>query len=128
MSPLLMFAIQSFQEAVEQYSKSPQKNRRFSILFCEEVELILKEKIRDRMGESIYVKSGSGKTFDYYDMLNSLRNNKGIKIPEYPDLEMIQDSRNIIQHKGGTVSQQELEYYIKKTFGFMNRLLKVELQ
>lgn len=52
------------------------------------------------LGESIYVKGGSGRTIDFHDMLNHLGNNKGIKIPEHPDLEIIHDQRNIIQHRG----------------------------
>lgn len=128
LSPLLTFALQSFEEAVEQYMKGTEKSRRFSILLCDQsIELILKEKIRS-IGESIYVKGGSGKTIEYHDMLNNLRNNKGIKILEYPDLEMIHDERNVIQHKGATVSVTEVEFYIKKTFEFLKRFLKDELK
>jgi uncharacterized protein YutE (UPF0331/DUF86 family) len=107
--------------------KGTEKSRRFSILLCDQsIELVLKEKIRS-LGESIYVKGGSGKTVEFHDMLYNLRNNRGIKLPEYPDLEMIHDERNIIQHKGTTVSVTEAEYYIKKSFGFLKRFLKDEL-
>lgn len=127
-SPLLTFALQSFEEAVEQYMKGTEKSRRFSVLLCDQtIELTFKEKIRS-IGESIYVKGGSGRTLEYHDMLSSLRNNRGIKIPEYPDLEMIHDVRNVVQHKGATVSMIEAEFYIKKTFEFLKRFLKDELK
>jgi uncharacterized protein YutE (UPF0331/DUF86 family) len=128
LSPLLTFALESFEEAVEQYIKGTDKSRRFSILHSDQsIELILKEKIRS-MGESIYVKGSSSKTVEYQDMLNNLRNNKGIKIPEYPDLEMIHDARNVIQHKGVTVSEKESEFYIKTTYDFLKRFLNDELK
>jgi hypothetical protein len=38
------------------------------------------------------------------------------------------DERNIIQHKGATVSVTEVEFYIKKTFEFLKRFLKDELK
>jgi hypothetical protein len=114
LSLLLTFAIQSLEEALEQYKRGTEKNRRFSVLFCDQViELTLKEKKR-ALGESIYVKGGSGRTIDFHELMNDLRNNKGTRIPEYPDLEMIHDQRNIIQHKGGTISEQEAQYYIEK--------------
>lgn len=127
LSPLLRFSLDSFEEAVEQYMKGTEKSKRFVVLHCDHaVELILKEKLLS-LGDSIFVKAGSGRTIEFHDALNKLINNKGILIPEFPYLEMIHDTRNIIQHGGASVSQQQAESYIKIVYEFMKRFFKEEL-
>jgi uncharacterized protein YutE (UPF0331/DUF86 family) len=126
LSPLLKFAIESLEHALEQYVLGTDKSRRFSVLHCDQaIELVLKEKIRF-MGDSIFSKNG--KTIDYYDSITKLIDNRGVKIPERPDLELIHESRNLIQHKGATISESEAEYYIQTGFNFMKRFLIDELR
>lgn len=125
LSPLINFAIESFELAIEQYQAGAEKNNRFCILLCDQaIELILKEKVRD-LGESIF--KGGGRTLDYFEATTLLMKNKGIKIPEFPDLELIHDLRNNIQHKGASVSKSQAEYYMKLGFAFIKRFLKDEL-
>lgn len=122
LSPLLAFAMDSFEEAVKKYVEGTEKSNKFCVMHCDNaVELILKEKLRD-MGVSIYEKNG--RTVDFHDAMNTLENNRGVKIPERADLELIHDQRNIIQHKGATVSKNETDFYVKKTYDFIKRFLK----
>lgn len=74
---------------------------------------------------SIYNKKG--RTIEFYDALDTLENNRGAKIQERPDLEMIHDVRNNVQHRGATVSKTEAEFYLKTTYDFIRRFLKDEL-
>jgi uncharacterized protein YutE (UPF0331/DUF86 family) len=112
--------------AIDLYQKGTEKANKFSVLFCDHaIELILKEKLLT-MGESIYIKGG--RTIEFFDALNFLENNKGVKIQEHADLEMIHDLRNTIQHRGATVSKHEAEYYLKKVYDFMKRFLREELK
>lgn len=125
LSPLLKFALESFEHALEQYMLGTDKSRKFSMLHCDQaIELILKDKLR-ALGVPIF--KGNGRTIDYYDALNELTNHKGVKIPERADLELMHDLRNVIQHKGATVSKEEAEFYIKKGYDFIRRFLKEEL-
>ena len=102
-SPILKFALESFEYSLEQYIQGTDKSHKFCILHCyQAIELIIKEKMR-ALGESIF--KNQGRTFDFHDALNKLINEKGINIPESPNLELIHDLRNVIQHKGATVSE-----------------------
>lgn len=126
LSPLLKFALESFEHALEQYMKDTEKSRKFSIMHCDQaIELILKDKLRS-LGESIF--KANSRTIDYHDALNELTNHKGIHIPEKSDLQLIHDLRNIIQHIGATVSKEQADFYIKIGYDFVKRFLKDELR
>jgi len=123
-SPLLKSAIEMFEHAVEHYMAGSDRDRKLMVLHCDQaVELILKDKVRDS-GESVFLKNGQ--TVTYYDAIKLLEK-KGIKIPEKPDLELLHDQRNVIQHKGAQVSQSDAEFYIRKSFEFVKRFLRDEL-
>jgi hypothetical protein len=126
-SPMLKFALDSFEEAVEQYKKGTDKGRRYSVLHCDHtIELVLKDRLR-RAGVSIY-KKNSNQTIEYHDMLNALINNHGVRIAEYPDLRMIHDERNRIQHTGATISDIQTRFYLNQTYQFIKRFLTDEMQ
>jgi hypothetical protein len=126
LSPLLRSSIDALEEAIDQYKEGTEKSNKFCILFCDHtIELILKEKLRN-IRVSIYNKKG--RTIEFYDALDTLENNRGAKIQERPDLEMIHDVRNNVQHRGATVSKTEAEFYLKTTYDFIRRFLKDELK
>jgi len=123
-SPLLNSAIEMFEHAVEHYLAGNDRDRKLMVLHCDQaVELILKDKVRDS-GESVFLKNGQ--TITYHDAIRLLEN-KGVKIPEKPDLELLHDQRNVIQHKGAQVSQSDAEFYIRKSLEFVKRFLSDEL-
>lgn len=124
-SPLLSNAVEMFEHAIEHYMAGNERDRKLMVLHCDQaVELILKEKLRD-LGGSIFLKNGQ--TIAYHDAMKTLLENKGIKIPEKPDLEILHDQRNVIQHKGAQVSPSDAEFYIRKSFDFFKRFLNNEL-
>ncbi|MDA4125851.1 MAG: hypothetical protein OK452_01420 [Thaumarchaeota archaeon] len=124
-SPLLEFALESFDLALEQYQKATPKGRRLSVLLCDQaIELVLKEKLRS-MGVSIFKQNG--RTIDFHEALDTLMRQNGIKIPELSDLELIHDTRNVIQHKGASISGKEAVFYVLKGHDFIKRFVKDEL-
>lgn len=124
-SPLLSNAVEMFEHAIEHYMSGNERDRKMMVLHCDQaIELILKEKLRD-LGESIFLKNGQ--TITYYNALKKLSENKGVKIPEKPDLELLHDQRNVIQHKGAQVSESDAEFYIRKSYNFVKRFLNDEL-
>jgi len=124
-SPILQNAVDIFEHAIEHYIGGTTRDRKLAILHCDQaIELLLKEKLRS-LGESIYLKGGQ--TLSHIDCLKVLTNNKGVKIPEISDLELIHDQRNILQHKGGVVSETDAEFYISQAFFFVSRFLDQEL-
>jgi uncharacterized protein YutE (UPF0331/DUF86 family) len=125
LSPLLRSALESFEHASEQYVQGTDKSRRICVQHCDQaVELLLKEKLR-AIGESIYEKGG--RTVEFHDALHKLMHNKGVKIPEAANLELVHDQRNIIQHRGAEISKQDAEFYMKTGYDFIKRFLKDEL-
>ena len=127
LSPIMKFSLESLEEALEQYANGTEKGRKFSILHCDQaIELILKEKLRS-MGCPIFIKGKGGQTVDFHSALDSLINERGVKIPEIANLQLLHEERNVIQHKGATVSPDEAEFYVKEGFDFLKRFSKDEL-
>jgi uncharacterized protein YutE (UPF0331/DUF86 family) len=125
--PLLKASIDALEEAIDQSRKGTDKGNKFCVLFCDQAaELILKEKLRS-VGVSIYIKTGP-RTRDFHEILDILENQKGVKIPEHVNLEMVHDLRNNIQHRGAAVLKSETDFFIKTTSDFMKRFLKDELK
>jgi uncharacterized protein YutE (UPF0331/DUF86 family) len=123
----MKFSLESLEEALGQYKNGTEKGRKFSILHCDQaIELLLKEKLRS-MGCPIFIKGKGGQTIDFHGALDILVNEKGVKIPELANLQLIHEERNVIQHKGATVSPDEAEFYIKEGFDFIKRFSKDEL-
>lgn len=123
-SPILNSALEMFEHAVEHYMAGGDRDRKLTVLHCDQaIELIIKDKVRDS-GESIFLKNGQ--TIAYHEAIRLLEN-KGLTIPEKPNLELMHDQRNVIQHKGAQVSQSDAEFYIQMSFDFVKRFLKEEL-
>jgi hypothetical protein len=97
---------------------------KFAVLHVDQaIELFLKEKVR-ASGRSIYKNPKETITvFGAYELLKAL----GIKIPEKPDLELLHEERNNIQHKYATLSAEDAAFHIDKAMRFLKRFLKDEL-
>lgn len=113
-----------FEHAIEHYMADGDRDRKLTVLHCDQaIELIIKDKVRDS-GASVFLKNGQ--TITYYDAIKLLED-KGLKIPEKPNLELMHDQRNVIQHKGAQVSQSDAEFYVQMSFDFIKRFMKEEL-
>jgi hypothetical protein len=88
------------------------------------IELILKECVRAN-GKSVYKNPKVTITiWGAYDILNALH----IVIPERPDLELLHEERNSIQHKYANPSAEDAAFHIDKAMKFIRRFLKHELK
>jgi hypothetical protein len=88
------------------------------------IELILKECVRAN-GKSVYKNPKETITiWGAYDILNALH----IVIPERPDLELLHEERNSIQHKYANPSAEDAAFHIGKAMKFIRRFLKHELK
>jgi len=97
---------------------------KFALLHVDQaVELLLKERVRAG-GKSIYKNPKETiSIWGAYDTLNDL----GVVIPERPDLEMLHEERNNIQHKYANPSAEDAAFHIEKAMRFIRRFVKEEL-
>ncbi len=98
---------------------------KFALLHVDQaIELFLKEKVR-ASGKSIYKNPKETiSIFGAYEALTAL----GVQIPEKPDLELLHEERNNIQHKYATLSSQDAAFHVDKAMRFIKRFLKAELE
>jgi hypothetical protein len=98
---------------------------KFALLHVDQaVELVLKECVR-ASGKSIYKNPKETITiWGAYDILDTLK----IGIPERPDLELLHEERNSIQHKYANPSAEDAAFHIDKAMKFIRRFLKHELK
>lgn len=98
---------------------------KFSLLHVDQsIELMLKECVRAG-GKSIYKNPKETITiWGAYDILNDLK----ITIPKKPDLELLHEERNNIQHKYSNPSSDDAAFHIQKAMGFIRRFVRDELK
>ena len=88
------------------------------------IELILKECVREA-GKSIYKNPKETITiWGAYEILAGLN----VAIPEKPDLELLHEERNNIQHKYANPSAEDAAFHIDKAMKFIRRFLKAQLK
>jgi len=98
---------------------------KFALLHVDQaVELLLKEKVRSA-GRSIY--KNPKETISIWGAYEILEKDLGCKIPEKPDLELLHEERNSIQHKFANPSPQDAAFHVEKAVAFIRRFLKDEL-
>ena len=97
---------------------------KFAILHVDQaIELLLKECVRHK-GESIFKNPKETiSVWRAYEILDS----KNCLIPEKPDLELLHEERNNIQHKYLNPSPEDASFHISKGVKFFQRFLKDEL-
>jgi hypothetical protein len=97
---------------------------KFAILHVDQcIELLLKEKVR-ASGRSIY--KNPKETISVHGAHEILRE-LAVAVPEKPDLEMLHEERNNIQHKYATISAEDAAFHIDKGMRFIKRFLNDEL-
>jgi hypothetical protein len=99
---------------------------KFAILHVDQaIELLLKEKIRSA-GISIY--KSPKETVSIWRAYEILEEDLNCSIPEKPDLEMLHEERNSIQHKYANPSPEDAAFQIEKAMGFIRRFMQDELK
>jgi|ERR1035437_188432 mannose-6-phosphate isomerase-like protein (cupin superfamily) len=125
-SPLLRSAFEVLNHGLWHFFRSDTStDMKFALLHVDQaVELVLKECVRSS-GRSIYRNPKETITiWGAYDALAELN----IAIPEKPDLELLHEERNSIQHKFANPSAEDTAFHVHKAVKFIRRFLKGELK
>ena len=98
---------------------------KFALLHIDQaVELFLKERVRAG-GKSIY--KNPKETITIWGAYDILTNELHVAIAERPDLELLHEERNSIQHKYANPSPEDAAFHIEKAMNFIRRFVKDEL-
>lgn len=127
LSPLLRSAFEVLTHGLYHYLRSSTaKDMKFALLHVDQaIELILKECVRAG-GRSIYKNPKETITISgAYDILHQQLH---IVIPEKPDLELLHEERNNIQHKYANPSPDDAAFHIEKAMAFIRRFTRDELK
>jgi DNA-directed RNA polymerase subunit F len=126
-SPLLRSAFEVLEHGLYHYLRSnTPKDMKFALLHVDQaIELILKERVR-LGGHSIY--KTPKETITIHGAYDILENKLKCLIPERPDLELLHEERNSIQHKYANPSAEDAAFHVEKAVKFIARFAKDELR
>lgn len=127
LSPLFRSAVEVLEHGLWHYFRSnTTADMKFAILHVDQaIELFLKEKVRIS-GKSIY--KNPKETISIWGSYDILEKEIGCKIPEKPDLELLHEERNNIQHKYANPDPDDTAFHMGKALQFLKRFLKDELK
>jgi len=109
-SPLFISSMELLGHAVELLELDDDKKNKFIVMHLSNaVELLMKDMVID-IGQSIY-ESNNKNTIVVWKAFSILESHE-ITIKQRPNIEMLIDDRNVIQHKFGYPSRESVLYYI----------------
>jgi hypothetical protein len=126
LSPLLRSAFEVLNHGLWHFFRSDTTtDMKFALLHVDQaIELILKERVRAG-GKSIYKNPKETiSMYGAYDLLQAMQ----VQIPEKPDLELLHEERNSIQHKYANPSADDATFHISKAIEFICRFVTDELK
>jgi hypothetical protein len=98
---------------------------KFALLHVDQaVELLLKERVRSG-GKSIY--KNPKETITIWQAYLILEGELSCVIPEKPDLELLHEERNNIQHKYSNPIPEDAAFHVERAMLFISRFAKDEL-
>jgi len=126
-SPLLRSALEVLDHGLWHFFRSDTSaDMKFALLHVDQaVELLLKERVRSG-GLSIY--RNPKETISIWGAYDLLENKLGCAIPEKPNLELLHEERNNIQHKYANPSPEDAGFHVQNAMAFITRFLKDELK
>jgi hypothetical protein len=126
LSPLLRSAFEVLNHGLWHFFRSnTAADMKFALMHVDQaIELMLKECVRANK-KSIYKNPKETiSLYGAYDILTGLN----IDIPEKPNLELLHEERNSIQHKFSNPSPQDAAFHIENAMGFILRFVKDQLK
>jgi hypothetical protein len=125
-SPLLRSAFETLDHGLWHFMRSnTTPDMKFALLHVDQaIELLFKEKVRSA-GKSIY--KNPKETITIWGAYEILEKELSCKIPEKPDLELLHEERNNIQHKYANPNSEDAAFHLEKAMLFIRRFLKDEL-
>lgn len=127
-SPLVRSAFEVLEHGLFHYFRSnTPKDMKFALLHIDQaIELMLKERVRSG-GKSINKPNNPKETitiWQAYDLLTELK----CAIPEKPNLELLHEERNSIQHKYLNPSADDASFHVENAMKFIGRFVRDELK
>ena len=99
---------------------------KFALLHIDQaIELLLIERVR-LGGESIY--KNPKETITIYGAYDVLQGKLKCSVPEKPNLELLHEERNNIQHKYANPSPDDAAFHVQNAMKFIARFSKDELK
>lgn len=126
LSPLVRSAFEVLEHGLWHFLRSDTTtDMKFALLHIDQaIELLLKERVRNS-GHSIY--KNPKETISIWGAYDILENKFGCKFPEKPDLELLHEERNNIQHKYSNPSAEDAAFHVEKAMKFIDRFTRDEL-
>lgn len=126
LSPLLRSAFEVLEHGLWHFLRSTTTtDMKFALLHVDQaIELFLKERVRSG-GKSIY--KNPKETITIWGAYTILEGELSITIPEKPDLEILHEERNNIQHRYANPNPEDAAFHIGRALPFINRFVKDEL-
>jgi hypothetical protein len=127
LSPLLRSAFEVLNHGLWHFFRSnTAPDMKFALMHVDQaIELMLKECVR-ASGKSIY--KNPKETITIWGAYEILLDELHIMIPEKPNLELLHEERNNIQHKYANPSPDDAAFHIEKAMGFIRRFVKDQLK
>jgi hypothetical protein len=127
LSPLLRSAFEVLNHGLWHFFRSSTAaDMKFALLHVDQaIELILKECVRAG-GKSIY--KNPKETITIWGAYDILANELHVAIPEKPDLELLHEERNNIQHRYANPSAEDAAFHVEKAIAFIRRFLTDQLK
>lgn len=124
LSPILQMALDLLVHGLQHFVNGVPLDNRLTILHLDQaVELSLKERVR--MGAKPIMKPGGKESislFDSYKQLDDL----GVVIPEKPNLELLHEQRNQIQHLFSSPDENTTRFHVDNSLFFLSRYYSEE--
>jgi len=126
LSPLLRSAFEVLEHGLWHFLRSTTTtDMKFALMHVDQaIELLLKERVRSG-GKSIY--KNPKETITIWGAYSILEGELGVTIAEKPDLEILHEERNNIQHRYANPSPEDATFHIDRALTFINRFVKDEL-
>jgi hypothetical protein len=127
LSPLVRSAFEVLEHGLSHFLRSgTPKDMKFALLHIDQaIELMLKERVRSG-GKSIY--KNPKETISIYGAYEILEKELKVSIPERPDLELLHEERNNIQHKYANPSAEDAAFHVERAMKFVERFVRDELK
>lgn len=126
LSPLLRSAFEVLEHGLWHFFRSTTiTDMKFALLHVDQaIELLLKERVRTG-GKSIY--KNPKETLSIWGAYDILEKDLKCSIPEKPNLELLHEERNNIQHKYSNPSAEDAAFHMENAMKFIVRFTKEEL-
>jgi hypothetical protein len=126
LSPLLRSAFEVLEHGLWHFLRSnTTTDMKFALLHIDQsIELLLKQRVLVG-GKSIY--KNPKETISIWGAYEILEKELNCKFPEKPNLELLHEERNNIQHKYANPSPDDAAFHVDHAMKFIDRFVKDEL-